>query len=226
MSRQKYFLGPALRKALGDIKGKKLIDLGCGGGHNAHDFATKGAIVTCFDSSKAMLETAQRLYPDLTCIHGDGASLSKHITFKADIVVASQVFLTIPTRAKVKKIFKEVSKVLKKNGVFLFTDVHVFRREHMHNLILDYDLPKNFKYFESGFQYDTTLKSPDGKIEMKFKDTFWNISDYMSFAKAAGFTIDYLIEPKPLKNIPAKYKKHFDPFYDQPLYMLYKLRKA
>lgn len=224
--RQKYFLGPALLKFLGNIKNKKVLDLGCGNGHNSYAFSKKGAKVIGLDSSKKMIDIAKTYYPKIEFIRGDATLLDSYVPKGIDIVVASQVFLTVPSREKTKEIFQQVSKVLKKEGVFIFTDVHFFRRDEMHDEFLDFDLPKDFNYFDSGFLYDTTLKSAESAKKMKFKDTFWNLSDYMSLIKSAGFVIEDIVEPKPVKGIPEKYKRLFTHYNENPLYIFFKLRKG
>lgn len=45
---------------LGDIKGKKLLDIGCGAGENSVYFAKKGALCTATDYSPGMVEVAKQ----------------------------------------------------------------------------------------------------------------------------------------------------------------------
>ncbi len=46
---------------LGDVRGKKILDCGCGVGHTSIMLAKKGAIVTGFDTSGEDLDTAREL---------------------------------------------------------------------------------------------------------------------------------------------------------------------
>lgn len=50
-----------IRKRLGDIRGKRLLDVGCGLGEAAVYFALQGADVTALDLSQGMLDAAARL---------------------------------------------------------------------------------------------------------------------------------------------------------------------
>jgi 2-polyprenyl-3-methyl-5-hydroxy-6-metoxy-1,4-benzoquinol methylase len=50
-----------IRKALGPLKGKRLLDVGCGLGEASVFFALEGADVTATDISQGMLDVAQRL---------------------------------------------------------------------------------------------------------------------------------------------------------------------
>ncbi|MBX3346359.1 MAG: class I SAM-dependent methyltransferase [Nitrospira sp.] len=46
---------------LGDVKGKVLLDCGCGPGHTSVMLAKRGATVTAFDTADGQLDTARRL---------------------------------------------------------------------------------------------------------------------------------------------------------------------
>src|SRR4028119_932885 len=46
---------------MGDVRGKKLLDLGCGAGENSVYFAKKGALCVASDYSPGMVEVAMQL---------------------------------------------------------------------------------------------------------------------------------------------------------------------
>ena len=51
---------PAMKRLLPDVRGKSVLDLGCGYGHNCMDFIVRGAKnVVGIDISKKMLEVAR-----------------------------------------------------------------------------------------------------------------------------------------------------------------------
>ncbi len=52
--------GPALIRALGDIRGLRLLDVGCGQGRFTRELARRGASVTGIDWSVRMLQVARR----------------------------------------------------------------------------------------------------------------------------------------------------------------------
>ena len=60
-----YYERPAMIDLAGDVNGRRILDAGCGSGPLSAVLLAKGALVTGFDSSPAMVELArQRLGPD------------------------------------------------------------------------------------------------------------------------------------------------------------------
>ena len=107
---------PAALKLLGNVKGKKILDFGCGTGIYAKLLTKKGAKVKGFDISKEMLEIAKRENPKLDLRIGSGYKFP--FKEKFDIVLSS---LVVHYLDDWNKMFKEVRKVLKKGGYFVFS---------------------------------------------------------------------------------------------------------
>ncbi len=107
---------PTTLELLGNVKGKKILDFGCGSGIYAKLLTKKGAKVSGFDISEKMLAIARKENPKLDLRYGSGYN----IPFKGrfDIVLAS---LTIHYLKDWDKVFQEVRRVLKKGGFFVFS---------------------------------------------------------------------------------------------------------
>jgi len=107
---------PATFELLGNLKAKKILDLGCGAGIYARLMTKKGAKVKGVDISPEMLAIAKKENPKLDLRL---ASIYK-IPFKEkfDIVVAPLVLDYI---VDWDKAFKQINKVLKKGGYFIFS---------------------------------------------------------------------------------------------------------
>ena len=54
--------------------GERILDIGCGTGHQAAEIAARGAIVVGLDSDSAMLEIARREHPSVTFAQADAQS--------------------------------------------------------------------------------------------------------------------------------------------------------
>jgi len=107
---------PTTLELLGNVKGKKILDWGCGSGIYAKLLTKKGAKVKGFDISEEMIKIAKKDNPKLELKIGSGTKIP--FNGKFDIVVAS---LAIHYLKDWNNVFKEVRRVLKKGGFFVFS---------------------------------------------------------------------------------------------------------
>jgi len=87
-----YYERPAMIDLAGDVDGHRVLDAGCGSGPLSAALRAKGAIVTGFDGSPAMLELARQRLGDDAALHV--ADLSRPLPFADgafDDIVASLV---------------------------------------------------------------------------------------------------------------------------------------
>ncbi len=99
---------------LKEIKGKKIVDLGCGPGNHAEYFQKHGLDVLCVDSAKGMLEHCKE--KGLKVMHADleDVSFPKH-TF--DGVWAFTSLIHIPKK-NILPVVQRIVDMLKPNGLF------------------------------------------------------------------------------------------------------------
>lgn len=105
---------------LGEVVGKKVLDVGAGTGRVSIYLANRGAQVTALDVSPKMLELVKKKNSKITTIVGDAETTPfKKETF--DIVAAAFLIahLKDPTR-----FFDEVYRVLKDGGMFVVTNIN------------------------------------------------------------------------------------------------------
>jgi len=107
---------PTTLSVLGNVKGKKILDFGCGSGIYARLLTKKGAKLKGFDISPEMLKIAKQLNPKLDLRLGSGNKIP--FKEKFDIVLAS---LVVHYLKDWNKMFKQVKRVLKKGGYFIFS---------------------------------------------------------------------------------------------------------
>ena len=139
-------------KMLGNLKGKKVLNLGSGLGEEAVYLASQGAIVTAIDISNQMLEFTKKLArrykvaSKITCIHMSAEELKfKNESF--DAVYGCNLLHHVD----LEKTIKEVRRVLKRNGVGVFSEplaynplINVYR-VMAHAVRTDHEHPLNLK---------------------------------------------------------------------------------
>lgn len=154
-------------KKLGNIRGKKILELGCGLGEASVYMAKQGAEVFATDISDGMLNLAKKLAEKHAVQINTKKSYSDQIDFDDetfDIVYAANLLHHVD----IERTLKEAVRVLKKGGVFVSWDpiahnplINIYRKkatavrtEDEHPLKMN-EL-KIFKKHFSSISYDTT----------------------------------------------------------------------
>lgn len=126
MPSHRFVEKPMMKSMMPDLKNKKVLMLGCGTGEECDLLETFGADkknLVGIDLSKESINIAKEAYPDVEFIVGDMSNLPfKENTF--DFIYSS---LAIHYSSTPDKIYREVYRVLKKEGLFLFSVGHPIR---------------------------------------------------------------------------------------------------
>jgi ubiquinone/menaquinone biosynthesis C-methylase UbiE len=116
---------PAFFKLVGNVKGKKILDLACGEGSNTRILARKGATVVGVDFSEILIEFARQLEKKenlgIEYFVSDAADLKEFPNSRFDIVTCSMALMDIENYTNA---IHEAARVLKRNGRFVFSIVH------------------------------------------------------------------------------------------------------
>src|SRR3989338_9221159 len=96
-------------KLHGNVKGKKILEIGCGGAQSSISFAKQGAICTGIDITQAQLDYARKLAEKekvkVKLIKGDIQTLKGIKSSRYDIVFSAFALMYI---SDITKCFKEV----------------------------------------------------------------------------------------------------------------------
>ncbi|MEV6581219.1 class I SAM-dependent methyltransferase [Streptomyces sp. NPDC051582] len=105
-------------KAIGDVKGRSVLDLGCGTGWYARRLSAQGAArVVGVDESQAMIACARRqLVPRVTYVVGDARSPIPALAGGFDVVTAMYVLPYMPTRQALLDICETARHALRPEG--------------------------------------------------------------------------------------------------------------
>ncbi|MFX1313060.1 MAG: class I SAM-dependent methyltransferase [Promethearchaeota archaeon] len=223
---RQYIIDPALWELIGEVKGLNVLDAGCGNGYLTRELAIKGATVVGVDFSQVFIDYCKKreknerlgcdfLQKSLVDLHE-----IKNNTF--DLVIANIVMVDIPDY---KKAFKEIGRVIKTNGRFLWSNTHpVFARHTALELKLPSDTKRReermYKIIDRYFESGATQIQWFGEVPLwQFDRT---LSEYSKGLKEAGFVIREIVEPRPsietIQTYPALFAFDNDRF---PLFIIF-----
>ncbi len=115
---------PTLR-LLGDLTGKRVLDLGCGAGHASVAFAAQGAKVIAVDASEAQVAAARRAAEQAEVrveLHqADLAELAFLRKDTLDLVFSAYALVEV---ADIDRTFRQVHRVLKPEAPLVFSVTH------------------------------------------------------------------------------------------------------
>lgn len=114
------FENDAVLKALGNLKGKKVLDVGCGTGRLIRFMIESGAEVSGVDISEGMLKIARKNFPEIEFFKTEVENLPFEDN-SFDLVVA--VFVIVHLK-DLNGFFSEVYRILKDGGIFILTNIN------------------------------------------------------------------------------------------------------
>ncbi len=220
----KLILNPCVEELLGDVKGKKMIDAGCGEGYLTRYYASKGAEVVGIDLSSNLIEIARDKSPEDLLVDYQVGDICK-MEFVADgwydVLLCNLVILNIPCY---QEAFSEFNRVLKSGGVLVFSIVHPAfnfygpgawemgpkdpETKRRRGLFFKVD------HYMHEMPYERYWRSRDGE---KFPEpiTFYHrtISTYVRELVNAGFRIEAMEEPMPMKKDEFFERERRIPFF-------------
>jgi len=200
---QRNSIDPVVFKKLGNIKNKVILEIGCGNGYFTRLLAKKGAKVTGIDLSRKLIAFALKREKSkpfgIKYLVRNAAKLYGLKSRSFDIVIANMCLMDI---ADAQGTIKEASRVLKKNGYFLFSITHpVFNTVGDEWTILKAEDGK--KYFARAiYKYLSSVKGTFNLWASGIQTDLYHrsIQTYFKYLLNSGFLINEFIE------IPTKKK--------------------
>jgi ubiquinone/menaquinone biosynthesis C-methylase UbiE len=226
-----YLEKPAMKKLLPDIKGKRVLCIGCGTGEECQYILKKGAkSVMGIDISKKVIDIARKSFKKIEFKLMDMEKLDfSQSSF--DVVYSS---LALHYLKDWRAIFSEINRVLVPNGYFLFSTHHPVYWSSK-------KIKKNgFKKVQLGFQTSDNLNSVkfmgDYFSIRKIKDIWFNelevsyynkpFSEIINEIVASRFSIRCCLEPKAVDSAKKVDNKFYKIHNRIPIFIIFLLQKS
>src|SRR3954451_22658218 len=181
-------------RLLGDLKGKRVLELGCGGAQCSIAFAKQGATAIGIDYSSEQLAFARRLCDreavKVELRQGDLADLAFLRGESVDLVFSAYAFGYVED---LNRVFRQVHRVLKSHAPL------VFSLPHPAYDMIDDDADPALLVRRSYFDHSPIDYEFNG---ITFTDYHHTFSDLYMGLYRAGYRVDLMLEPEPQDDGP------------------------
>ncbi|MGL4647989.1 MAG: methyltransferase domain-containing protein [Caldilineaceae bacterium] len=181
-------------RLLGDVRGRRILEVGCGGGQCAIAFARQGATVAAMDLSDEQLAHARSLAAQegvtIPFTQGSAEDLAAYASGAWDVVFSAYALQYVEPMAAC---LRECARVLRPGGRLVFSLDHPFRD----------------CFFDAEADYDTTIYASRSYFDVApmrwlFGDTgvpmtsyHRTIGEWVALLSNARFLLRRLLEPQP-----------------------------
>lgn len=176
---------------LGDVAGKRVLEVGCGAAMCARWLTSVGADAVAMDLSGGMLRHAGEanrrtgLKPPL--VQADAARLP---FASGTFDIACSAFGAVPFTPDLDAVFTEVARVLRPAGRWVFAVTHPMRW-----IFPDDPGPAGLRVINSYFDR-TPYVEIDAQGQATYVEYHRTLGDYIRALRGAGFVVDDLVEPE------------------------------
>jgi SAM-dependent methyltransferase len=209
-----YCERPATLSLLPEVRGKRVLDAGCGPGVYSALLIERGAEVVAVDASAKMVELAKQRLGRAADIRQ--ADLSEPLDFLGDasfdIVLSPLVMDYIEDWGGP---LSEFHRILRPEGHFVFSVSHP---------LFDYT------YFKSNNYYETERVSSEWRgfkpVRVHVPSFRRPLSAIFNTVMESGFGLERVLEPKPTDEFKEADPKHYEELSRQPCFLCVRAKKA
>ena len=223
---------PTIKKMLPELRGKRVLDVGCGTGiftFLLEQYNPKRLVG--IDLSEEMLKIAEEKKEArnsiASFIAGDAAKTAKYIDEKFDFIFSSTTTHYI---TDLNEMFTALSAMLEKNGEMIFSIIHPvysaqYPKAHGERFpedeewVVDYLNHSERAYIQPWIEYNDEIE------DFLSKSIHYSMSDYMKAIRQAGLYVDMMEEPAPPTEWEHSMPGRYYSFVETPTYMILKLKK-
>jgi 2-polyprenyl-3-methyl-5-hydroxy-6-metoxy-1,4-benzoquinol methylase len=197
---------PAMLRLLGDVRGLRVLDVGCGPGFYAEALADGGASVTAFDASPELVRRARLRVGSRADVRV--WDLEQPLTWLPDehfdVALMALVLHHIDDRAQA---LSEISRVLRRGGRLVLSTTH----------------PTSDWMLLGGSYFDRGLVEETWQADWHV--TYWRqpLEAWCQEFFDAGFLIERLVEPRPAATMGERYPDDRDRLERSPGFIAFSL---
>jgi SAM-dependent methyltransferase len=201
---------PAVLETLGPVRGRRVLDAGCGPGLYAAELIAAGAEVVGCDASPTMVALATERVGRRAQI--DLARLGEPLPYDDETFDLGVCALAIHHVDDRRRAFFELYRVLRPGGALVVSTHH----------------PMTDWLHKGGSYFDTVLESETWRLatgDMQVR--FWRepLSALCTAATDAGFVIEKLVEPRPAESMRERFPIDFATLERLPGFLVLRLAK-
>jgi len=176
---------------LGDVSGKRVVVIGCGGGQDCIVLAKHGAQVVGIDLSDKQIEYGRRLVDRegvvVTLLQGSAEHLKEVEDATQDLAISAHAFNYVE---RADRALAEVFRVLKPGSPFALSVGHPFNATLAGGA--PYEVKKSYWDVQQDWQWEFAEKNATGR----FRSWDRTVSEWFALLTNTGFRVDGLLEPR------------------------------
>ena len=175
-------------KLLGDVAGKRVLDLGCGAGRNAVALARHGARVIAVDEDAEQVGAARRAIDSADQrVELHHAPLAELAFLRADTIDAAVSVYSLARVADIGRVFRQLHRVLRPEHSL------VVSVPHPTFALLDPDAEHPMRIRRSAFD-----EQPYAHDDPRHGTHARSVGMLFTELTRAGFRVDHILEPRPI----------------------------
>ena len=176
---------------LDDVRGKRVLVLGCGGGQDVVALEKMGAIAIGIDQSRKQIEYAKQYAirhasQNASFVEGSVEDLSRFDSESFEMAVSAHMLNYVE---RIEDALRETHRVLKPGGMFALSVRHPF------DAALADDAPYCLAhaYWDAERDWEWSFDSGESA---PFRQWFWPVSRWFEMLTDAGFAVERMLEPR------------------------------